>query len=236
MYWINSVYKWFWHISKGHITVLLYGLLRCRGEDPERGGAERVSGGDGDQHQELLGGAGAAAGSQGRAGLWERGEEQFHLGAHRRAKPTEGAPRAAEEEEEAQRRSWDVSGPRWESSRISEHFILVVRIFKETSPELYFPPIAVSILCFPKKIQSFLWSPLLCFCTLLPSSSALQHGGILLRHSEQLQTNLWEWVQRKTGYFPFLFSAAELYLLLSAVIICRSDCFFIARALDVLSF
>lgn len=91
-----------------------------RGTDADRRGAERASGGDGDEHQEVLGGAGAAAGSQRWAGLWERGEEQLHLGAHRCTEQTKGAPGAAEEEEEAQRRCRGVAG---ENAGISECFI-----------------------------------------------------------------------------------------------------------------
>lgn len=84
----------------GSCIKAVFVSLWPRGEDPECGGAERAPGADGGQHQGALGGAGAAAGPPRRAGLRQGGEEQLHLGAHRRAEPTEGAPRAAEEEEE----------------------------------------------------------------------------------------------------------------------------------------
>lgn len=109
-------------ILQHHITACV--CLWCRGEDPKRGSAEWVSGGDGDGYQEVFRGAGAAAGSQGWAGLWEGGEEQLHLSTHWRTKPAKGASGAVKEKEETER--GDVSGSSREDIWISECFILIV--------------------------------------------------------------------------------------------------------------
>ena len=54
-------------------------------------------------HPRLLGGAGAAAGPPGRAGVREGSEELLHHGAHWGAEQAEGAARTDEEEEERER-------------------------------------------------------------------------------------------------------------------------------------
>lgn len=137
-----------------------------RGEGAQRCRAEWTSGGDGEQHQEVLRGAGAAAGSQGRAGLWEGGEKQFHLSAHRRTKPAEGATRTPEEEEEAERWRRDVAGPRWENTGISQclhsytQLACVINIFTS-----FFPCISCCI-CHVVLLQTALsWNLLLCLCS-----------------------------------------------------------------------